>query len=260
MNLTAVRDKGEAWGRHVVDSLALLPAIERRLPLPPPPPGRHASTNTSRTTHTNSRSSSRSGSAVDARSDTGAAASSPSGGGQQGGGNGAGGPLRVIDVGTGAGLPGMVLAVARPHWKVTLLDSLRKRCDFLREAAARAGLTNVEVVWCRAEEGGQRPELRQSYDLAVARAVAEARVLAELCLPFVRVGGLWVAAKGPDPQAEVSAASNALGQLGGRLVAVEEVESRWEDGRQRTALVVAKAGPTPAKFPRQAGTPNKKPL
>ncbi|PNH00601.1 Ribosomal RNA small subunit methyltransferase G [Tetrabaena socialis] len=111
--------------------------------------------------------------------------------------------FRVVDVGTGAGLPGMVLAAARPQWKVTLLDSLRKRCDFLRQAAAVAGLTNVEVVWCRAEEGGQRPDLRQAYDLAVARAVAESRVLAELCLPFVRVGGTWVASKGPNPEVKL---------------------------------------------------------
>ncbi|EFJ47446.1 hypothetical protein VOLCADRAFT_46111, partial [Volvox carteri f. nagariensis] len=168
--------------------------------------------------------------------------------------------LRLLDVGTGAGLPGMVLAVARPQWKVTLLDSLRKRCEFLREAAARAGLDNVEVVWCRAEDAGRRPELRQAYDIAIARAVAEARVLAELCLPFVRVGGLWVAAKGPDPEAEVAAASNAIRQLGGRQLALERVQSLSAEGEPRTALVVAKTSATSARFPRQAGTPNKKPL
>ncbi|GLC35193.1 hypothetical protein PLESTM_000289500 [Pleodorina starrii] len=270
MNLTAVRDKGDAWQRHVVDSLALLPVIERHIG------GSDSSSGNSSKSRASSGSSDGSsstgvgsgsegeaqggegsrGQELRARSGEGASSSSSSDGGGGGRGRGA---LRVVDVGTGAGLPGMVLAVARPQWKVTLLDSLRKRCDFLREAAARAGLSNVEVVWCRAEDGGHRPELRQAYDLAVARAVAESRVLAELCLPFVRVGGLWVAAKGPDPEVEVCAAAGAIRQLGGRQLALERVESHSAEG-QRTALVVAKAGPTPARFPRQAGTPNKKPL
>mmetsp|Transcript_21776 Transcript_21776/g.56784 ORF Transcript_21776/g.56784 Transcript_21776/m.56784 type:complete len:177 (+) Transcript_21776:301-831(+) len=168
-------------------------------------------------------------------------------------------PLRVIDVGTGAGLPGMVLAVMRPHWQVTLLDSLRKRCDFLTRAAEVAGVQNVSVVWSRAEEGGRREELRDTFDLAVARAVAETRVLSELCLPFVRAGGLWIAAKGPDPKAEVDAASRALQLLHSRLVCVSEVASASAEG-PRTALVVHKERPTPAKYPRAPGTPNKLPL
>ncbi len=95
--------------------------------------------------------------------------------------------------------------------------------------------------------------------MAVARAVAETRVLAELCLPFVRVGGIWVAPKGPNPQAEVDAAGPAIKSLGGRLVALESVESFSADG-QRTAVVVAKAVRTPVKFPRRPGTPNAQPL
>ncbi|KAG2432450.1 hypothetical protein HXX76_008795 [Chlamydomonas incerta] len=274
MNLTAVRDKGDAWQRHVVDSLALLPVIERHASavglLRPAGPGVAGPE----------------GGAAEARRASGGGAGSSSSGG------GGGVELRLIDVGTGAGLPGMILAAARPQWKVTLLDTLRKRCDFLKEAAARAGLTNVDVVWCRAEEGGRRPELRQAYDVAVARAVAETRILAELCMPFVRTGGLWVAAKGPDPEAEVAAASNAIGQLGGRKLALERVSSTTlapppappaagaaeaptegaagEVGAQQqqqqaqqqqfTALVVLKDKSTPARFPRQPGTPNKKPL
>eukprot|EP00198_Chlamydomonas_reinhardtii_P005431 XP_001694767.1 methyltransferase [Chlamydomonas reinhardtii] len=244
MNLTAVRDKGDAWQRHVVDSLALLPVIERHAaamgllrPAGPAVAGAEAG-------------------AAEARGSSGRSAGSSSGSSSRSSGDGV--ELRLIDVGTGAGLPGMIIAAARPQWKVTLLDTLRKRCDFLKEAAARAGLRNVDVVWCRAEEGGRRPELRQAYDVAVARAVAETRVLAELCMPFVRTGGLWVAAKGPDPEAEVAAASNAIGQLGGRKLALERAQQA--QAQQFTALVVLKDKSTPARFPRQPGTPNKKPL
>ncbi|GFR45265.1 hypothetical protein Agub_g6371 [Astrephomene gubernaculifera] len=233
MNLTAVRDKGEAWERHVVDSLALLPLIERHAQLPAALPQQQHSSRSNGHASSSSGGSGSAGSGLDG--------------------------LRVIDVGTGAGLPGMVLAAVRPQWKVTLLDSLRKRCDFLREAAERAGLSNVEVVWCRAEEGGRRPELREAYDVAVARAVAEARVLAELCLPFVRVGGLWVAAKGPNPEAEAAAAASAVRQLGGSPLKVLPVDSYSGEG-QRTALLSTKRGPTPARFPRHPGVPSKKPL
>lgn len=165
----------------------------------------------------------------------------------------------VVDVGTGAGLPGMVLAIARPSWHVTLLDSLHKRCRFLEQAAAVAELANVRVEWARAEDAGQSPALRASFDLAVARAVAEARLLAELCLPLVRVGGHWVAAKGPAPQTEVATASNALGQLGGGPAEVWTVDS-WSADGQRTAVVVRKVRDTPTCFPRKPGVPAKKPL
>jgi hypothetical protein len=101
------------------------------------------------------------------------------------------------------------------------------------------GLSNVSVVWSRAEDGGQSPQHRGKYDLAVARAVAETRVLAELCLPFVRVGGLWVAPKGPSPDAEVAAASRSFSQLGATLLATELVESFSADG-QRTCIVASK--------------------
>ncbi|KXZ55567.1 hypothetical protein GPECTOR_2g1116 [Gonium pectorale] len=275
MNLTAVRDKADAWQRHVVDSLALLPVLERHAQqagLGGARAGTGAGTVAGasglRRVGTGSRSEVGAGEAavegaadasVESGSDRARSSEGASGSGAAAAVVDAGLRLRLVDVGTGAGLPGMVLAAARPQWKVTLLDSLRKRCDFLREAAARAGLSNVDVVWCRAEEGGHRPELRQAYDVAVARAVAEARVLAELCLPFVRVGGLWLAAKGPDPEAEVTAAASAIRQLGGRQLALERVESYSSEG-QRTALLVAKSGPTPQRFPRAPGTPGKKPL
>ncbi|KAG2499547.1 hypothetical protein HYH03_002492 [Edaphochlamys debaryana] len=262
MNLTAIRDPAEAWQRHVVDSLALLGPAERHAEaagLAQEAAGRGQAAE-ARRRGGGGRGAGPAGAGAAAAAAGAAAAAAGGGGGAAVHVAVADAPLRVVDVGTGAGLPGMVLAVARPQWKVTLLDSLRKRCDFLREAAALAGMSNVEVVWARAEDAGQKPELRQSFDLAVARAVAEARVLAELCLPFVRVGGLWVAAKGPDPEAEVEAAQSAVRQLGGRQLALERVESLSAEGRPFTALVVAKHGPTPARFPRQAGTPSKKPL
>ncbi|KAL6756103.1 S-adenosyl-L-methionine-dependent methyltransferase [Haematococcus lacustris] len=225
LNLTAVREPSEARARHLADSLALLPALDAHLAQPaaatPQPPS---------------------------------AAHSPDSPGSD-----PGMGLRVIDVGSGAGLPGLVLAVARPGWRLVLLDSLRKRCDFLRLAADKAGLSNVEVVWARAEDAGRDPQLRETFDLAVARAVAETRVLAELCTPFVKPGGMWLAAKGPDPEAEVTAAGPALKALGCRLVAIERVASHGEHG-QRTAVVVKKEKATPAKYPRPPGTPNKKPL
>lgn len=192
--------------------------------------------------------------------------------------------LSVIDVGSGSGFPGMVFAILQPDWKVTLLDSTRKKCDFLRSAASTLGAKNVDVIWARAEEAGQQPGTREAYDVAVARAVAEARVLAELCLPLVRPGGLWLAAKGVQPQAEVNAASHAINACGGRLLALEDVhasrvvalassmgggaEGEGEPGgltappasSPRTALVVAKVRPTPPHLPRRPGVPNRQPL
>ncbi|QDZ23456.1 ribosomal RNA small subunit methyltransferase G [Chloropicon primus] len=174
-------------------------------------------------------------------------------------GQGQGKGLRVIDVGTGPGLPGIVLAVKRPHWDVTLLDSLQKRCKFLEEVKESLELKNVEVTWSRAEDVGRDAGKRGSWDLAVARAVAPLNVLCELCVPMLRVGGYLVAAKGPDPEAEVKAARNALGQLKAEVVGIIPVSSFGSHG-QRTVVVIRKVGETPRKFPRQAGTPKKKPL
>ena len=210
MNLTAVREPEEAWQRHVGDSLALLPVIDKHLQ-----------------------------------------ASRKGAGGNE--------PLLVIDVGTGPGLPGMILAVARPKWRFTLLDSMRKRCDFMQSTATKMGLGNVSFVWSRAEDAGQDPKLREKHDLVVARAVAEARVLAELCLPFAREGGLWVAAKGPNPQVEVEAAKTSIKKMGGEHLGIELVKS-WSNEGQRTALVVRKESKTPSKYPRKPGTPNSSPL
>jgi 16S rRNA (guanine(527)-N(7))-methyltransferase RsmG len=167
--------------------------------------------------------------------------------------------IKLIDIGSGAGLPGIILAITRPNWHVTLLDSLQKRCTFNAAAVSAAALTNVSIVWARAEEAGQDGKHREQYDVAVARAVAEMRVLAEYCLPFVVHGGYWVAAKGFDPGDEVAVAEPAIEVLGGKLVKIEQVESLAPEGR-RTAVVVRKESRTGSKYPRRAGVAKKQPL
>ncbi|MED6195987.1 hypothetical protein PIB30_043024 [Stylosanthes scabra] len=108
--------------------------------------------------------------------------------------------LSLVDVGTGAGLPGVVLAIACPEWEVTLMESMNKRCVFLEHVVGVIGSSNIQIVRGRAESLGQNHCFREQFDIAVARAVAEMRVLAEYCLPLVRVGGLFIAAKGHDPE------------------------------------------------------------
>ncbi|CAN6477778.1 unnamed protein product [Victoria cruziana] len=167
--------------------------------------------------------------------------------------------LNVVDVGSGAGLPGVVLAIACPDWKVTLLESMHKRCLFLEHVVKHLDLSNVQVVRGRAESIGQSIEFREAFDVAVARAVAELRVLAEYCIPLVRVGGLFVAAKGYNPQEEVDSAKKAIKLLGSSMLHLHSVQSEGPYG-QRTAVVCLKQNPTPRKYPRQPGVPAKMPL
>lgn len=167
--------------------------------------------------------------------------------------------LNVVDVGSGAGLPGIILAIARPDWQVTLLDSTEKRCNFLKLVSDVATLENVDVVNSRAEDAGRSTLYREVFDVAVARAVAEMRVLVELCLPLVRVGGFLVAAKGANPQSEVDGAQQAVSLLGGRVLSLCTVQSSSPNGL-RTAVVCLKDRCTPSKYPRRAGTPQKRPL
>ncbi|TYJ38539.1 hypothetical protein E1A91_A05G449500v1 [Gossypium mustelinum] len=167
--------------------------------------------------------------------------------------------LRIVDVGSGAGLPGLVLAVACPGWEVTLVESMNKRCLFLEHAVSLIGLSNVQVVRERAEKLGQDSNFRERFDVAVARAVAEMKVLAEYCLPLVRVGGLFVAAKGHNPQDEVKSAERATNLMGASVLQLCSVESHSPHG-QRTAIICLKNRPTPRKYPRDPGTPTKEPL
>uniref|UniRef100_A0A803P992 Ribosomal RNA small subunit methyltransferase G n=1 Tax=Cannabis sativa TaxID=3483 RepID=A0A803P992_CANSA len=152
--------------------------------------------------------------------------------------------LNLVDVGSGAGLPGVVLAIACPGWEVTLMESMKKRCVFLEHVVGQIGLSNVQVVRGRAEDLGQNLLFREQFDVAVARAVAEMRILA---------------AKGHNPEAEVMNAERAIGTMGASILQVCSVESQSPHG-QRTAVVCLKARPTPRKYPRDPGTPAKVPL
>ncbi|CAN8306649.1 unnamed protein product [Cochlearia groenlandica] len=167
--------------------------------------------------------------------------------------------ISLIDVGSGAGLPGLVLAIACPNWRVTLLESINKRCVFLDHVVNVTGITNVTILRGRAESCGHDVMYREKFDVAIARAVAEMRVLAEYCLPLVRIGGLFVAAKGHDPKEEVKNAENAVRMLGGSILQISPVDSHSPYG-QRTTVVCRKDHSTPQKYPREAGTPSKLPL
>ena len=167
--------------------------------------------------------------------------------------------IKLIDIGSGAGLPGLVLAVVRPEWRICLLDSLNKRCTFNNAAAEAMQLDNIDVVWARAETAGRDENLREQFDLVTARAVAELRILAELCLPFAKVGGHWVAAKGHNPDEELRTAEKAISMLGGSSPAIENVESIAPEGK-RTVVIVEKRSKMRAKYPRKPGDPKRQPL
>jgi 16S rRNA (guanine527-N7)-methyltransferase len=167
------------------------------------------------------------------------------------------GPLRVIDVGSGGGLPGLPLKIARPELRLTLLEANRRKAAFLVQAVARLGLEGVEVVALRAEEAGHDPAHREAYDFALARALAPMPVLAELCLPFVAVGGRLLAMK-TAAAAEAAAAEGAIGRLGGALVEIGAAATEARSLGQ--VVVVAKLRPTPAEFPRRPGVPSRRPL
>jgi 16S rRNA (guanine527-N7)-methyltransferase len=166
---------------------------------------------------------------------------------------------RLIDIGTGAGFPGLPLKLARPHWHVTLVESTRKKTTFLRHLVEALDLDDVEVVPARAEEVGQDPRYREQFDLATARAVADLAVLVEYALPLVRIGGRFIAQKGATPEAELEAAGTAIQLLGGRHVATMAYNLPGHDASLHL-VVIEKIAPTPAKYPRRPGMPEKRPL
>ncbi|MBL8762877.1 MAG: 16S rRNA (guanine(527)-N(7))-methyltransferase RsmG [Phycisphaerae bacterium] len=195
MNLTAIRDPNEAWRRHILDALTLVPLIAE-------------------------------------------AGESPS----------------VIDVGSGCGVPGLPLAVVLPHSTFTLVEATGKKALFLRDAAARLGLSNVRVENERAERlGHDRERHRERYDVAVARAVGHLAIVAELTLPLVRRDGWALAVKGEKAEHEVSEAGEAIGMLGGRVEGIADTPT----GR---VVVMRKGSLTPRVYPRSPGEPAAHPL
>ena len=165
----------------------------------------------------------------------------------------------LIDIGTGAGFPGIPLKIAVPTLRLTLLDSVRKRLTFLEAVVQELGLTDVRIVHGRAEDYGQDRAHRAKYDFAVSRAVARLSVLCELCMPFCRTGGKFIAYKGPEADEEIAEASKAIRVLGGKLEAVHRFTLPGGD-LQRSLVIVGKTEQTPKAYPRKAGTPEKEPL
>ena len=174
------------------------------------------------------------------------------------------GAFSLIDVGTGAGFPGVPLALYRPDCKLTLLDSLNKRLTFL-EAVCREVDLPVTLIHARAEEGGQNPDLREQYDVACARAVAALPTLSEYCLPFVKVGGRFLALKGPDADRELEDARRGVGVLGGKVVGITALTLPAEpiagvEPMERRLVRIDKIKHTPATYPRHGSKIKKNPL
>lgn len=167
--------------------------------------------------------------------------------------------VRCIDIGTGAGLPGLPLRIACPQMRLTLLEATRKKVLFLEHMVKELGLRDVQVIRGRAEELGRQAGHREVYDVALARAVAELSVLLEYALPLLKLEGIFVAQKGGDIEHEVEAAAPAMNLLGGRLKEVWEVQLLGLEF-SRHLVVVEKIAWTPHKYPRRPGIPAKRPL
>ena len=169
------------------------------------------------------------------------------------------GTVSIIDVGTGAGFPGLPLKIFCPDAKLTLMDSLNKRVNFLQTVVDELGLEGVSCVHARAEEGARMKQYREQFDLAVSRAVARLPILCEYCLPFVKRGGHFLALKGRAYAEEVEEAAKAIKVMGGSKTEMREVHLPGLDDK-RAIITVTKTMPTPKVYPRKAGTPAKNPL
>ncbi len=168
------------------------------------------------------------------------------------------GSTTLIDVGTGAGFPGIPIKIARESIEVTLLDSLDKRVKFLNEVIKENALSGIKALHGRAEEKGILPEFREKFDICTARAVASLPVLIEYCMPFVKVGGFFIAMKGSNTD-EIDNSKKALDIIGGKIEEVKEFNLPFTDSK-RSIFIIRKFRQTPTKYPRKAGKPSKEPL
>jgi len=167
--------------------------------------------------------------------------------------------VSILDIGTGAGFPGIPIKIAFPCVKVTLLDSLNKRVNFLNEVIKELSLEGISALHGRAEDFAKKKEMREQFDFCVSRAVANLSSLTEFCLPYVKVGGCFVSYKSEKAKEELETAQNAISILGGNNVKTDEFLLPGTDFK-RTFIIIKKVKETPAKYPRKAGTPIKQPL
>ena len=167
--------------------------------------------------------------------------------------------ISVLDIGTGAGFPGIPLKVVFPNIKLTLLDSVKKKTEFLKHVIEKLKLDGIKIVWARAEDFAT--DNREKYDVVVCRALAPLAVASELCLPFVRRGGVFLAMKGKNIDKEIAESKNAVTVLGGEIMCVVDVSIGGDNSKiERDIVVIGKKNPTPLEYPRKAGIPKKRPL
>lgn len=165
----------------------------------------------------------------------------------------------IIDVGTGAGFPGVPLAILFPEKEFVLLDSLNKRLKIVSEICHSADINNVRVLHSRAEDAGKNKEYREQFDICISRAVADLSVLSELCLPLVREGGYFLSYKGPNYEEELAGAKKAIRTVGGKTARIESIGSA-DTEFNHNIIFIEKIKNTPAQYPRKAGTPSKNPI
>ncbi len=166
---------------------------------------------------------------------------------------------KIIDIGTGAGFPGIPLAIMNKNNEITLMDSLNKRIVFLNDVINKLKLTNVKAIHSRAEELARNKTYREKYDVAVSRAVANLSTLVEYMLPFVSVGGKCICMKGPNIEEELKNAKNAIKELGGEIIKIENFKLPESDN-ERNIVIIKKIKETSSKYPRKSGTPSKEPI
>ena len=166
---------------------------------------------------------------------------------------------KIIDIGTGAGFPGIPLAIMNKYNEITLMDSLNKRIVFLNDVIDKLKLNNVKAIHSRAEELARNKNHREKYDVAVSRAVANLSTLVEYMLPFVSVGGKSICMKGPNIEEELKNAKNAIKELGGEIIKIENFKLPESDN-ERNIVIIKKIKETSSKYPRKSGTPSKEPI